>query len=59
MSTCPYYQISDTHVHALVGDGSHGTGERIQTVRCQACRTTFSARCMDYRLHDMSFHATA
>jgi IS1 family transposase len=31
-------------VHALVGDGSHGTGERIQTFRCQACRTTFSAR---------------
>jgi hypothetical protein len=31
-------------VHALVGDGSHGTGERIQTFRSQACRTTFSAR---------------
>jgi hypothetical protein len=28
----------------LLGDGSHGTGERIQTCRCQACRTTFSAR---------------
>jgi hypothetical protein len=28
----------------LFGDGSHGTSERIQTCRCQACRTTFSAR---------------
>src|SRR6266487_4234422 len=44
MPTCPYDQITDAHVHALVGDGSHGTGERIQTFRCQACRTTFSAR---------------
>ena len=44
MPSCPSYQITDAHVHALVGDGSHGTGERIQTFRCQACRTTFSAR---------------
>jgi hypothetical protein len=28
----------------LLGDGSHGRAERIQTFRCQACRTTFSAR---------------
>jgi hypothetical protein len=42
--TSPYYQVTDAHVHALVGDGSHGTSERIQTFRCQACRTTFSAR---------------
>ncbi len=28
----------------LLGDGSHGTGDRIQTLHCQACRTTFSAR---------------
>jgi IS1 family transposase len=27
-----------------VGDGKHGHVERIQTFRCQACRTTFSAR---------------
>jgi IS1 family transposase len=27
-----------------VGDGRHGQAERIQTFRCQACRTTFSAR---------------
>ncbi len=31
-------------MHALVGDGKHGLTERIQTFRCQACRTTFSAR---------------
>jgi transposase-like protein/IS1 family transposase len=42
--TCPYYRVTDAHVHALVGDGSHGKSERIQTFRCQACRTTFSAR---------------
>jgi IS1 family transposase/transposase-like protein len=41
---CPYTGITDTHVHALVGDGRHGQAERIQTFRCQACRTTFSAR---------------
>jgi hypothetical protein len=27
-----------------VGDGKHGRAEQIQTFRCQACRTTFSAR---------------
>jgi IS1 family transposase len=42
--TCTYYRITDAQVHALVGDGTHGTHERIQTFRCQACRTTFSAR---------------
>jgi hypothetical protein len=42
--TCAYYRITDAHIHALVGDGIHGKGERIQTFRCQACRTTFSAR---------------
>ena len=36
--------ITDAHMHALVGDGTHGHAERIQTFRCQACRTTFSAR---------------
>jgi hypothetical protein len=39
-----YYRIADPHIHALVGDGSHGRRERIQTFRCQACGTTFSAR---------------
>ena len=42
--TCEYYRIMDPQVHALVGDGTHGKRDRIQTFRCQACRTTFSAR---------------
>ncbi len=42
--TCPYYQIADAEVHALAGDGTHGKHERIQTFRCQACKTTFNAR---------------
>jgi hypothetical protein len=42
--TCLYSGITDAHVHALVGDGTHGHAERIQTFRCQACHTTFSAR---------------
>jgi hypothetical protein len=28
----------------LFGDGKHGRAERIQTFRCQACHSTFSAR---------------
>jgi IS1 family transposase/transposase-like protein len=42
---CPYFGITDAHIHALVGDGRHGHAERIQTFRCQACHTTFTARC--------------
>ncbi len=42
--TCSYYRITDAAVHALVGDGTHGKRERIQTLRCQACGTTFSTR---------------
>jgi len=42
--TCAYYQIWDAQVHALVGDGTDGRRERIQTFRCQACGTTFTAR---------------
>jgi IS1 family transposase/transposase-like protein len=41
---CPYFGITDALIHALVGDGTHGQVEQIQTFRCQACRTTFSAR---------------
>jgi IS1 family transposase/transposase-like protein len=41
---CPYFGITDAQIHALVGDGKHGQAEPIQTFRCQACRTTFSAR---------------
>ena len=43
-SQCQYFGNTDAHFHALVGDGKHGRAERIQTFRCQACRTTFSAR---------------
>ena len=39
---CPYFGITDAHIHALVGDGTHGQAERIQTFRCQACHTTFT-----------------
>ncbi len=42
--TCVYDRITDAHVHVLVGDGTHGKHEPIQTFRCQACGTTFSAR---------------
>jgi hypothetical protein len=40
---CSYFGITDAQVHALVGDGTHGRAEQIQTFRCQACHTTFSA----------------
>jgi transposase-like protein len=42
--TCLYYQITDGQIHARVGDRTHGQHERIQTLRCQACGTTFSTR---------------
>src|SRR5215469_4112126 len=42
---CSYFGITDAHIHALVGDGTHGQAEQIQTFRCQACRTTFTSRC--------------
>jgi len=41
---CQYFGNTDALFHALVGDGRHGHAERIQTFRCQACHTTFSAR---------------
>ena len=41
---CVYFGITDASIHALVGDGKHGQAERIQTFRCQACHTTFTAR---------------
>jgi transposase-like protein len=55
---CPYSGITDAHIHALVGDGKHGQAERIQTFRCQACHTTFSARRNTplYRLKTPSQH---
>jgi hypothetical protein len=41
---CPYFGLTDTHIHALVGDSKHGQAERIQTFRGPACHTTFTAR---------------
>ncbi len=41
---CTYFGNTEAHTHALVGDGKHGRLERIQTFRCQACHTTFTAR---------------
>jgi len=41
---CAYYRITDAQLYALVGDGTDGRREHIQTFRCQACHTTFSAR---------------
>ena len=42
--TCLYFGIADARVHALVGDGTHGRAERIQTFRGPACHTTFTSR---------------
>ena len=41
---CLYHGITNAQIHALVGDGTHGKHERIQTFRCQACGTTVTAR---------------
>ena len=41
---CSYFANTEAQVHALVGDGKHGRLERIQTFRCQACHSTFTAR---------------
>jgi hypothetical protein len=41
---CSFFGNTNPREHALVGDGKHGKAEHIQTFRCQACRTTFSAR---------------
>jgi hypothetical protein len=41
---CSYFGNTNAREHALVGDGKHGKAEHTQTFRCQACRTTFSAR---------------
>jgi hypothetical protein len=55
---CLYFGITDDQIHALVGDGKHGHAERIQTFRCQACRTTFTSRCHTplYSLKTPSHH---
>ena len=55
---CLYFGIIEPHIHALIGDGQHGQAERIQTFRCQACHTTFTARrhIPLYRLKTPSHH---
>jgi transposase-like protein len=39
-----YYQITDSHLHALVGYGKHHGADAIQYFKCQACHTKVSAR---------------
>ena len=41
---CPTSASQMPSFTRLFGDGKHGSAERIQTFRCQACRTTFTAR---------------
>jgi transposase-like protein len=55
---CPYFGSTDDQIHALVGDGKHGRAEQIQTFRCQACLTTFTARRHTplYHLKTPSYH---
>ena len=53
---CRYCGITDAQVHALVGDGKHGHTEQIQTFRCQACHTTFSAQ-RDTPLYRLKTHS--
>lgn len=40
---CAYYGITESSIHALVGDGHHGKCAPIQNFRCQACGTKVSA----------------
>jgi IS1 family transposase len=41
---CPYYNITDGQVHALVGYGKHYGADTIQYLRCQACQTKVTTR---------------
>ena len=41
---CKYHGITDSTIHALVGDGHHGANLDIQDFYCQACEHKFSAR---------------
>ena len=41
---CAYFGIRDATLHTLVGNGKRGKYKRIQTLRCQACRCSFSSR---------------
>ena len=41
---CAYFGNRNERVHALVGDGHHGKGERIQDYQCQGCGCRVSER---------------
>lgn len=41
---CLYFNLTDGHIHALVGDGKHRGTDTIQYFRCQACGTKVSGR---------------
>ena len=41
---CPYFNITDGQVHALVGYGKHCGADTIQCLRCQACQTKATTR---------------
>jgi hypothetical protein len=40
---CAYFGIRDAALHALVGNGKRGKHNHIQTLRCQACKCSFSS----------------
>jgi transposase-like protein len=41
---CGYYGIRNSKIHALIGYGHHGKGERIQDFFCQACQKKVTSR---------------
>lgn len=43
-SECLYFNVTDGHLHALVGNGNHQGADTIQYFKCQACGTKVSAR---------------
>jgi IS1 family transposase len=42
--SCPYFGITDAHIHALIAAGRQGRTDRVQQCRCQACGTKVGAR---------------
>ena len=53
---CDYFHIMDASVHALVGNGCHGTYEKIQDLKCQVCKKKFSVR-RDTVLYRLKTHS--
>ncbi len=41
---CVYFQVIDSHVHALVGCATHHRADAIQYFKCQACGTKVTGR---------------